>query len=99
MDYYSSSETCSSALSIPDSQRKNLSRQQTKLKGRSLDFLQNAICKVTSLLESRRSETPSSSFSLEVQEDVVFCQLLLSLFKNMPDSKSRKKKENFANYL
>ncbi|XP_018369135.1 PREDICTED: putative uncharacterized protein DDB_G0282133 [Trachymyrmex cornetzi] len=67
---------------------------QTKSKGKSQpDFLQNAVCKVTSLLENRSTTSLLSSFNSEIPEDVAFCQLILSLLKNMLQSEKTQKKE------
>lgn len=75
---------------------KDLIGQRLKSKGKSKsDVLENAIGKVTSLLENRYAPVSSSPSSLkpEIEEDIAFCQLILSLFINMPQcTKADKKK-------
>lgn len=58
-------------------------------------MLENAIGKVTSLLENRCVPVSLSPTSLKpkIEEDMAFCQLIFSLFVNMPQcTKADKKK-------
>ncbi|CAL1683813.1 unnamed protein product [Lasius platythorax] len=91
------SDSSSISASVSGYTRDNgLIGQRIKLKGKSQpDVLENAIGKVTSLLENRCvpvSSTPSS-LKPEIEEDMAFCQLILSLFVNMSQcTKADKKK-------
>lgn len=86
-----------SAVSVSGyTQDKGLIEQRIKSKGKSQsDVLENAIGKVTSLLENRCVPISSTSSSLkpEIEEDMAFCQLILLLFVNMSQcTKADKKK-------
>lgn len=93
-----SGSSSTSAVSVSGHTRdKDLIGKQIKSKGKSQpDVLENANGKVTSLLENRCVPVSSSPSSLkpEIEEDMAFCQLILSLFINMPQcTKADKKKE------
>ncbi|XP_029167123.1 uncharacterized protein LOC114937702 [Nylanderia fulva] len=64
-------------------QKKDLLSKR-KVKGKQPDVLHNAICKVTFLLENKYSTSSQSTLKPEVEEDVAFCQLILSTLINMP---------------
>ncbi|XP_011685849.1 PREDICTED: cell wall protein RBR3-like [Wasmannia auropunctata] len=97
--YTSTSDACST-LSVSDTRKKNLSGlQRTKSRGKSQpDLLQNAVHRVTSLLENRCSPT-SSTLDPEIQEDVALCQLILSLLKNMPQPKRTEKRKEILRII
>ncbi|KYN09318.1 PREDICTED: uncharacterized protein LOC108769865 [Trachymyrmex cornetzi] len=84
-----------------DFEKQNLSTLRIKPKGKSeQDLLQNTICKVTSLLENKYSTTSSTlSINSEVQEDLTFCQLILSLLKNLPQSEKTEKKKQILRII
>lgn len=97
-----SNDTSSSTLSVSNYIEKNKLSGQRKSKKNSPD-IENAICKVTSLLENRynSSSIASSSPSLkpEATEDMSFCQLVLSLLKNMPEDQNREKKKEILRII
>lgn len=73
-----------------------------KVKGKSQqDVLQSTISKVSSILENRYSSTSSSSSSLksEIEEDLAFCQLILSSLTNMSQCKKTDKKKELLRII
>ncbi|XP_067209312.1 uncharacterized protein [Linepithema humile] len=92
-----------SVLSASDYARKKGLSSQIKSKGKSQSDVVNAISKVTSLLEnkysSKTASTVSSSLKPKVEEDVAFCQLMLSLLIKMQQCKNTEKKGNIAHYI
>lgn len=100
--YSNVSDTSTAALSVSScTPKKNEIRQRIKSRGKSQpDVLQNAICKVTSLLENKYSSTASSSsLKLETEEDTAFCQLILSLLTKMPQDKNKEKKKEILRII
>ncbi|XP_067204903.1 uncharacterized protein [Linepithema humile] len=88
------SDTSSTSLNSTDIREKSLIRQGIKFKKKSQpDTLQNTISKVSSLIENRFHSTTSSFLKQEIEEDVAFCQLILSSLKRMPENKSKEKKK------
>lgn len=88
-----------SVLSASDYTRKKGLNSQIKSKRKSQPDVANAISKVTSLLENKYSSTTStvsSSLKPEVEEDVAFCQLMLSLLTKMQQCKSAEKKRKYC---
>lgn len=92
-----------SAISVSGYTRdKGLIGQRIKSKEKSQpDVLENAIRKVTCLLENRCVPVSSSPSSLkpEIEEDTAFCQLILSLFVNMSEYTKADKKKTMLRIL
>ncbi|XP_029171627.1 uncharacterized protein LOC114940988 [Nylanderia fulva] len=93
---YQSDASSVSVLSACDYATKKGLNSKIKSKGKSQPDVANAISKVTSLLENKYSSpvsTVSSSLKPEVEEDVAFCQLILSSLTKMQGCKKEKKKD------
>lgn len=95
-----SDTSSTSILSIP-TRNKGITGQRIKSKDKLQSDLQGTISKVTSLLENKYSSTVSQSASLkpEMEEDVAFCQLILSLLTRMDLYKNTEKKKEILRII